>query len=80
MNITNRLFTYPVLSDEKDDYKESFFSVDYEQSMQGVNSLTYKYDMVNGMLPKAVEVFTGCKVGDVIEMRGKEWRIEDVIF
>lgn len=39
MNITNRLFTYPVLSDEKDDYKESFFSVDYEQSMQGVNSL-----------------------------------------
>lgn len=29
MNITNRLFTYPVLSDEKDDYKESFFSVDY---------------------------------------------------
>lgn len=41
---------------------------------------TYKYDMVNGMLPKAVEVFTGCKVGDVIEMMGKEWRIEDVIF
>ena len=41
---------------------------------------TYKYDIVNGMLPKAVEVFTGCKVGDVIEMMGKEWRIEDVIF
>ena len=41
---------------------------------------TYKYDMVNGMLPKAVEVFTGCKVGDVIEIMGKEWRIEDVIF
>lgn len=41
---------------------------------------TYKYDMVNGMLPKTVEVFTGCKVGDVIEMMGKEWRIEDVIF
>lgn len=37
-------------------------------------------DMVNGMLPKAVEVFSGCKVGDVIEMMGKEWRIEDVIF
>ena len=36
--------------------------------------------MVNGMLPKAVEVFTGCKVGDVIEMMGKEWRIEDVTF
>lgn len=41
---------------------------------------TYKYDMVNGILPKVVKVFTGCKVGDVIEMRGKEWRIEDVIF
>ena len=41
---------------------------------------TYKYDRVNGILPKAVEVFTGCKVGDVIEMMGKEWRIEDVIF
>lgn len=41
---------------------------------------TYKYDMVNGMLPKAVEVFTGCKVGDAIEMMGKEWRIEDIIF
>lgn len=41
---------------------------------------TYKYDMVNGMLPKAVEVFTGCKVGDAIKMMGNEWRIEDVIF
>ena len=45
MNITNRLFTYPVLSDEKDDYKESFFSVDYEQSMQGVNSLRLSFDI-----------------------------------
>lgn len=24
-------------------------------------------------------MFTECKVGDVIEMMGKEWRIEDVI-
>ena len=39
MNITNRLFTYPVLSDEKDDYKESLFNVDFVQAMQGVNSL-----------------------------------------
>ena len=45
MNITNRLFTYPVLSDEKDDYKESFFCVDYEQSMQGVNSLRLSFDI-----------------------------------
>lgn len=35
MNITNRLFAYPVLSDEKADYKESIFNVDFEQVMQG---------------------------------------------
>ncbi|MBD5543837.1 MAG: hypothetical protein HDR01_06275 [Lachnospiraceae bacterium] len=45
MNITNRLFTYPVLSDEKDDYVESIFSVDYEQTMQGVNSLKLTFDI-----------------------------------
>lgn len=45
MNITNRLFTYPVLSDEKDDYKTSFFNVDYEQTMQGVNSLKLSFDI-----------------------------------
>ena len=45
MNITNRLFTYPVLSDEKDDYKKSIFHVDYEQSMQGVNSLKLVFDI-----------------------------------
>ena len=41
---------------------------------------TYKYDMLNGTLPKAVGVFTGCKVGDVVVLQGKEWKIEDVIF
>lgn len=45
MNITNRLFTYPVLSDEKDDYMESIFSVGYEQTMQGVNSLKLTFDI-----------------------------------
>lgn len=45
MNITNRLFTYPVLSDEKEDYKESLFNVDYEYSMQGVNSLRFTFDI-----------------------------------
>ena len=30
----HRLFTYPVLSDEKDDYKESLFNVDFVQAMQ----------------------------------------------
>lgn len=45
MNITNRLFTYPVLSDEKDDYKESVFVVDYEHAMEGVNSLKLSFDI-----------------------------------
>ncbi len=45
MNITNRLFTYPVLSDEKDDFVNSIFHVDYEQSMQGVNSLKLVFDI-----------------------------------
>lgn len=39
----------------------------------------YKYDLMNGMLPKAVEVFMGHKVGDMIELLGKEWKIEDII-
>ncbi len=50
MNITNRLFTYPVLSEEKDDYKESFFIVDYEQTMQGVNSLKLIFDITMNCL------------------------------
>ena len=45
MKITNRLFTYPVLSDEKDDYKESIFSVDYKYMMQGVNSFKLTFDI-----------------------------------
>ncbi len=45
MNITNRLFTYPVLSDEKDDYKDSLFNVDFEQARQGVNSLKLTFDI-----------------------------------
>ena len=45
MNITNRLFAYPVLSDEKADYKESIFNVDFEQAMQGVNSLQLNFDI-----------------------------------
>lgn len=45
MNITNRLFTYPVLSDEKNDYKESIFDVDFEHAMQGINSLKLTFDI-----------------------------------
>jgi len=45
MNITNRLFAYPVLSDEKDDYKDFYFNVNYEHTMQGVNSLKLSFDI-----------------------------------
>lgn len=38
MNINNRLFAYPVLSEEKNDYNQSVFNVNYEQTMQGINS------------------------------------------
>lgn len=41
---------------------------------------TYKYDLMNGVLPETVEVFSGHKVGDIIEVMGKEWEIEDIIF
>lgn len=40
---------------------------------------TYKYDLINAALPKAVEVFTGHKVGDMLELMGEKWKIEDVI-
>lgn len=46
MNITNRKFVYPVLSEEKDDYKESLFNVDFENSMDGVNGLKLTFDIV----------------------------------
>lgn len=39
----------------------------------------YKYDLINGALPKTVEIFTGHKVGDTIELSGQQWKIEDVI-
>ena len=46
MNITNRLFTYPVLSDEKDDFKSCVFEVDFASCMEGVNSLKLTFDVV----------------------------------
>lgn len=46
MNITNRRFVYPVLSEEKDDYKESLFNVAYENNMESVNSLKLTFDIV----------------------------------
>lgn len=44
MNVTNRLFAYPVLSDEKDDYKQSVFHVEYRQN-KGVNDLQLCFDI-----------------------------------
>ena len=41
---------------------------------------TYKYDLMNGVLPKGVETFTGHKVGEMVELMGQEWKIEDIIF
>lgn len=38
----------------------------------------YKYDLVNGTLPKTVEVLKGGKVGDIVELMGKKWRIEKI--
>ena len=46
MNITNRRFVYPVLSEEKDDYKESLFNVAYENNMESVNRLKLTFDIV----------------------------------
>lgn len=39
---------------------------------------TYKYDLVNGTLPKTVEVLKGGKVGDIVELMGKKWRIKKI--
>ena len=45
MNITNRKFVYPVLSDDKDDYIASRFNVNFENSMDSVNSLKLTFDI-----------------------------------
>lgn len=45
MNITNRLFTYPVLSEAKDDYKSCMFKVEFNNYMEGVNSLKLSFDI-----------------------------------
>ncbi len=67
MNITNRLFTYPVLSDEKDDYKESLFNVDFEHAMQGVNSLKMIFDVAKNC-PELEELILIGQAGYVIHL------------
>lgn len=56
MNINNRLFAYPVLSEEKNDYNQSVFNVNYEQTMQGINSLklSFKIEMTCQDLEKMI--------------------------
>ncbi|WP_313019676.1 hypothetical protein [Acetoanaerobium noterae] len=44
MNITKRLYTYPVLSEEKDDYNSSVFDVDLQYRMNGVNNLQLEFN------------------------------------
>ncbi len=44
MNITKRLYTYPVLSEEKDDYNSSIFDVDFQYNMSGVNNLQLEFN------------------------------------
>ncbi|KGK87384.1 hypothetical protein DP68_11430 [Clostridium sp. HMP27] len=44
MNITKRLYAYPVLSEEKDDYNSSVFDVDLQYRMNGVNNLQLEFN------------------------------------
>lgn len=40
----------------------------------------YKYDEVDGKLPNNLEALTGHKVGDIIELKGQLWKIDDIVF
>ena len=44
MNITNRLYTYPVLSNEKDDYKTSVFEVSVSTENSTVTNFDLKFN------------------------------------
>lgn len=56
MNITKRLYAYPVLSDERDDYKDSIFEVNVHYRISGVNELLLEFDikMDNDELQKMI--------------------------
>lgn len=45
MNITKKLYTYPVLSEEKDDYTSSVFDVEVQHKMNGVGNLRLEFDV-----------------------------------
>ena len=45
MNITKRLYTFPVLSEERDDYVDSVFDAEVQYKMNGVNNLQFDFDI-----------------------------------
>ena len=56
MNITKRLYTYPVLTEEKDDYKTSKFDIAYKYQLMGLNiiNLNFKITMDNSDIEKLI--------------------------
>lgn len=45
MNITKRLYTYPVLSEERDDYIDSIFDAEVQYRMNGINNILFDFDI-----------------------------------
>ena len=45
MNITDRLFSYPILSSEKNDYDNSAFEVNLDYKMNGVNNIKLNFSI-----------------------------------
>ena len=43
MNITNRLYAYPVLSDETSDYNDRYFSAKMDRSLSGVEEMEFDF-------------------------------------
>ena len=46
MKLTKRLYTYPVLSEDKDDYINSIFDVSFEHKMSSVNTFTLSFEFI----------------------------------
>lgn len=57
MKITNRLYTYPVLSDEKDDYICSHYNVNFSYRQVGLNilKLNFKFDLICEEIEKKIK-------------------------
>lgn len=57
MKLTRRLYTYPVLSEEKDDYINSIFDVSFKHKMSSVNTFTlsFEFTLDNDDLWKLIE-------------------------